>query len=239
MQQPDFARAVSGLRSIICGGEAFPADLLHRLQQLTTADIYNQYGPSETTVAVSIKRLNGCAAITAGKPMENCRLYVLDRWMQPLPVGVYGDLYVGGICVGRGYRGAPQLTEQSFFASPFEAGERIYRTGDLACWTQEGELLLAGRTDRQVKLRGLRIEPQEVAARLAAHPQVKAAAAKVLEQNGQGILAAYYTSDEPLPQGELMRFIGEYLALECHMLGDIQNECSLTHRWTRRHKNQV
>lgn len=211
LQQPDFARAVSGLRSIICGGEAFPADLLHRLQQLTTADIYNQYGPSETTVAVSIKRLNGCAAITAGKPMENCRLYVLDRWMQPLPVGVYGDLYVGGICVGRGYRGAPQLTEQSFFASPFEAGERIYRTGDLACWTQEGELLLAGRTDRQVKLRGLRIEPQEVAARLAAHPQVKAAAAKVLEQNGQGILAAYYTSDEPLPQGELMRFIGEYL----------------------------
>lgn len=139
-------------------------------------------------MAVSIKRLNGCAAITAGKPMENCRLYVLDRWMQPLPVGVYGDLYVGGICVGRGYRGAPQLTEQSFFASPFEAGERIYRTGDLACWTQEGELLLAGRTDRQVKLRGLRIEPQEVAARLAAHPQVKAAAAKVLEQNGQGIL---------------------------------------------------
>lgn len=211
LQQPDFARAVSGLRSIICGGEAFPADLLHRLQQLTTADIYNQYGPSETTVAVSIKRLNGCAAITAGKPMENCRLYVLDRWMQPLPVGVYGDLYVGGICVGRGYRGAPQLTEQSFFASPFEAGERIYRTGDLACWTQEGELLLAGRTDRQVKLRGLRIEPQEVAARLAAHPQVKAAAAKVLEQNGQGILAAYYTSDEPLSQGELMRFIGEYL----------------------------
>ena len=211
LQQPDFARAVSGLRSIICGGEAFPADLLHRLQQLTTADIYNQYGPSETTVAVSIKRLNGCAAITAGKPMENCRLYVLDRWMQPLPVGVYGDLYVGGICVGRGYRGAPQLTEQSFFASPFEAGERIYRTGDLACWTQEGELLLAGRTDRQVKLRGLRIEPQEVAACLAAHPQVKAAAAKVLEQNGQGILAAYYTSDEPLPQGELMRFIGEYL----------------------------
>ena len=211
LRQPDFARAVRWLRSIVCGGEAFPAKLLHRLQQLTDAQIYNQYGPSETTVAVSIKRLNEAKTITVGKPMDNCRLYVLDQWMQPLPVGVYGDLYVGGMCVGRGYRGAPQLTEQSFFPSPFEAGERIYRTGDLACWTQDGELLLAGRIDRQVKLRGLRIEPQEVAARLAAYPGVKAAAAKMLEQNGQGILAAYYTSDKQLPQNELMRYMGEYL----------------------------
>ncbi|MDD3193003.1 MAG: amino acid adenylation domain-containing protein [Oscillospiraceae bacterium] len=211
LRQPDFARAVGGLRSIVCGGEAFPATLLHRLQQLTTARIYNQYGPSETTVGVSIKCLNGCTSITVGRPMENCRMYVLDRWMQPLPVGVYGDLYIGGVCVGQGYRGAPQLTEQSFFPSPFELGERIYRTGDLACWAGDGELILAGRTDRQVKLRGLRIEPQEVAVRLAAHPQVKAAAASVFEQNGQGILAAYYTSDEPVPQNELLGFIGEYL----------------------------
>lgn len=211
LQDGDFLRACKGLTSIVCGGEAFPPALLSTLRRISQAKIYNQYGPSETTVGVSIQCLNHGGQITAGKPMENCRLYILDPFGHPLPVGVYGELYVGGVCVGRGYRGAPKLTEESFLPSPFVEGERIYRTGDLACWSAQGELILGGRTDHQVKLRGLRIELQEVSARIAAYPGVLAAAARVFEQDGQGVLAAYYTSEEPLPEGKILGFVGEYL----------------------------
>ncbi|MDD3347414.1 non-ribosomal peptide synthetase [Oscillibacter sp.] len=211
MKHPNFRRALRRMESLVCGGEAFPSDLLQRLRQATHASIYNQYGPSEATVGVSLKRLNEAAAITAGAPMQNCRLYVLDAWMNPLPVGVYGNLYIGGLCVGLGYRNRPDLTEECFLDSPFELGERLYRTGDTACWTSEGEIVLGGRTDRQVKLRGLRVEPQEVSACLCTHPQVKQCAAVVLEQAGESVLVAYYTAERPVPEEELLSFAASYL----------------------------
>ena len=211
LKDEDFRRAAAGLDSIVCGGEAFPGDLLQTLQQVTSARIYNQYGPSETTVAVSTKLLNGADAITAGSPMENCKLYVLDSWGNPLPAGVYGDLYVGGVCVGRGYRNAPELTAQSFSDSPFVVGDRLYRTGDIARWTADGEIVLAGRSDRQVKLRGLRVEPQEVADCLARHPGVRQAAAAVQRHSGQDVLLAFYTSDAPIGEEELLSLCASYL----------------------------
>ena len=211
LKDPDFKRAMAGMESLVCGGEAFPSDLLQTLQLCTRARIYNQYGPSEATVAVSVKQLNGASAITAGAPMPNCRLYVLDRWGNPLPIGVYGQLYVGGVCVGRGYRNAPELTAQSFSDSPFQLGDRLYNTGDIACWTQEGEIVLAGRSDRQVKLRGLRIEPQEVAACLARHPKVRQAAAVVQRHSGQDVLVAFYTADGPISETELLSLCASYL----------------------------
>lgn len=211
LKHPEFQQAMAGMESVVCGGEAFPSDLLQRLQLSTKARIYNQYGPSETTVAVSFKQLNGSTAITAGHPMANCKLYVLDNWCNPLPIGVYGNLYVGGICVGRGYRNAPELTAESFFDSPFELGSRLYRTGDIARWTPEGEIVLAGRSDRQVKLRGLRVEPQEVSDCLARHPQVRQAAAVVQQHSGQDVLLAFYTSDEPILEEELLSLCASYL----------------------------
>lgn len=214
LRHPAFLSGMRSIESIVCGGEAFPSELLRRLKLCTNARIYNQYGPSETTVGVSIKQLNDASSITGGSPMQNCKLYVLDRWLNPLPVGVYGELYVGGACVGRGYRNAPEETERCFISSPFGAKDRLYRTGDVAAFTAEGEILLGGRRDRQVKLRGLRVEPGEVAARLASHPQVNVAAARVFEQDGQQILAAYYTShlvDAPCSEGELLSFLGEHL----------------------------
>ena len=211
LRDPAFKRAVSRLESVVCGGEAYPSDLLQRLQLATQARLYNQYGPSETTVAVSLKQLNGSPVITAGGPMSNCKLYILDNWGNPLPIGVYGNLYVGGACVGRGYRNAPDLTAQSFSDSPFELGDRLYRTGDIACWTPEGEIVLAGRSDRQVKLRGLRIEPQEVSACLSRHPQVRQAAAAVQRHSGQDVLVAFYTSDAPVPEEALLTLCASYL----------------------------
>ena len=204
LAQPDFARAAACLDTLLCGGEPFPGDLLRRLKDCTRARIFNQYGPSETTVAVSLKELNHASRITAGKPMDNCRLYVLDPWAKSLPAGVFGELYIGGPCVGRGYRNAPQLTAQSFLDSPFVPGDRLYRTGDRACWTAEGELVLGGRLDSQIKLRGLRIEPQEVAACLNRHPQVSQAVATVQNVGGQEALVAFYTAPEPIPEEELL-----------------------------------
>lgn len=211
LKEPAFAQAMRGIERIVCGGEAFSGELMRRLEDCTAARVYNQYGPSETTIGVSLKQMNGACAITAGAPMDNCKLYVLDEWRNPLPVGVYGELYIGGACVGRGYRNAPELTTASFIPSPFEQGERLYKTGDMACWTAEGEILLAGRLDKQVKLRGLRIEPQEVSACLERHPAVKQAAARVFIQQGHPMLVAYYVAQGATTELELMTFAADYL----------------------------
>ena len=113
---------------------------------LTGAKIYNQYGPSETAVGVCCREITPDAEITVGRPMRNCRAYVLDDRMEPLPTGVYGELYIGGACVGLGYRNAPELTEKAFFPNPFEENERLYKTGDLARRLPSGEIQLAAAT---------------------------------------------------------------------------------------------
>ena len=211
LRNPAFRDVMCRMEAIVCGGEVFPPELLKQLREVSRARIYNQYGPSEATVAVSMKELTCASRITAGAPMTNCRLYVLDRRRRPLPLGVYGELYVGGVCVGRGYRNDPQLTAARFFPSPFENGEMLYATGDLACWTEEGEIMLAGRIDRQVKLRGLRVEPQEAAACIASHPLVREAAARTWEIGGQTLLAVYYCSDAEVAETELLTYAAGYL----------------------------
>jgi len=211
IQNAAFSRVMWKIESIVCGGEAFPQELLKKLKKITNARIYNQYGPSEATVGVSIKELSGAERITAGKPMGNCRLYVLDKWMNPLPVGGYGNLYIGGECVGRGYRKQPELTAQYFLESPFVTGERIYNTGDMAGWTADGEIMLAGRTDSQVKLRGLRVELQEVVSCMESFPGVISAAAKVCEMSGQPVLGGYYSSAKNINEAELLSHLATYL----------------------------
>jgi surfactin family lipopeptide synthetase A len=207
----DFQKAAGRLEKIICGGESISEDLISRLESHTTAHIYNQYGPSETCVAVSVAQVNGKSRITAGKPMDNCRLYVLDKWMQPLPVGVYGDLYIGGMCVGKGYRNNRELTAQKFIPNPYETNDTLYLTGDIACWSPEGEIILAGRTDKQVKIRGLRIELEDISSCLAGYAGVMDAAAKVFEINQQPMVLAYYTSAEEIKESDLIRHMGEQL----------------------------
>jgi amino acid adenylation domain-containing protein/thioester reductase-like protein len=206
-----FSGALCRIDSIVCGGEHFPAELLKQLKRVSKARIYNQYGPSETAVGVSFSLLNDASRITIGKPMPNCRLYVLDEHRQPLPIGVYGELYVGGACVGRGYRNAESLTGEAFLNNPFEYGERLYRTGDIACWTEDGEIALRGRKDEQVKLRGLRIEPQEVAARLGMHPEIERAFVRVVANEDNQTLVAYYTAARRIPEHELLSFAATYL----------------------------
>ncbi len=206
-----FRQAASRLQSIICGGEVFPPTLLHQLSLVTAARIYNQYGPSETTVGVTIKQLNDTDMITAGKPMRNCRIYVLDAQKKPLPCGVCGEIYIGGFSVGAGYHNQPEQTAAAFCKSPFEPVEMIYCTGDLGYWNECGDLVFCGREDNQVKLRGLRIELDEIAARIALHQEVTHAVARIIEHNGQQLIAAYYVSGNKLAERELLEIATAYL----------------------------
>ena len=206
-----FRKVMWRMESIVCGGEQFPPELLKKLKMCTQARIYNQYGPSETTVAVSMKELSHAEKITVGTPMGNCKLYVLDQWMNPLPIGGHGRLFVGGMGVGRGYRGRPELTEKSFRSNPFINDDRIYDTGDLAYWTPHGEVVLTGRADSQIKLRGLRIEPSEVAACLESFPGITSAFAKVCDLGGTQVLGAYFTADREIPDSELLLHTATYL----------------------------
>ncbi|MGM9568088.1 MAG: amino acid adenylation domain-containing protein [Clostridia bacterium] len=206
-----FLSAVSRLETIVCGGEAFPSSLLKTLSPYKSIRIYNQYGPSETTIGVSTDLLNGAPLICVGAPMQNCRFYVLDSELRPLPTGVYGDLYIGGVCVGRGYHNAPELTEKAFLNNPYESGERIYRTGDIAAWTETGEVMIKGREDGQIKLRGQRIELEEISSCLMLHPSVRQAVVRLLDVGGQVMLVAYYVAERPLPESELLEFAATYL----------------------------
>src|SRR5205823_1301215 len=149
---------------------------------------HHSYGPTETAIAASeavCPRQGLERVMPIGRPLANTRLYILDEAMEPVPLGVTGELYIGGYGVGRGYLNRPALTAERFVPDPFsrEAGERLYRTGDLARYLPDGEVEFRGRADTQVKLRGMRIELGEVEATLAAHPSVREC---VIELRGEG-----------------------------------------------------
>ncbi|HEX2188123.1 MAG TPA: amino acid adenylation domain-containing protein, partial [Longimicrobiaceae bacterium] len=183
------------VRSVNLAGEPLGGALAEALYAAGVGVVRNLYGPSEDTTYSTWSRVPRGAGRepTIGRPVANTRAYVLDARMEPAPVGVPGELYLGGAGVGRGYLGRPELTAERWVPDPFGAeGGRLYRTGDRARWLPEGELEFLGRTDHQVKLRGFRIEPGEVEAALLRHPGVAEALVVVREDAaGEPRLAAY------------------------------------------------
>jgi len=181
------------LRHVFCGGEALTSELAKRFHESMSADLHNLYGPTEATIDATWHDLsredNGLIPI--GRPVDNATMYILDEHLQPVPIGVPGELHIGGRGLARGYLDRPELTEEKFIANPFGAG-RLYKTGDLARFQPDGTLHYLGRIDFQVKLRGFRIELGEIEEALLAQPTVREAAVLVREDlPGQQRLVAY------------------------------------------------
>lgn len=171
-------KAIAQIQTMMVGGEAFTEALATQLKQIISGQIHNMYGPTETTIwsaTYSLKQVDGVVPI--GRPIANTELYVLDKNLQPLPVGVAGELFIGGKGVARGYLNRPELTQERFVANPFstDPGDRLYRTGDLVSYRADGNLDFLGRVDFQVKVRGYRIELGEIETILSRHESVREA----------------------------------------------------------------
>lgn len=190
----------------LCGGEALPADLAADLLP-RCAELWNMYGPTETTVWSTCAHVTDAADIHIGRPIDNTEIYILDANRQPLPIGVAGELLIGGAGLARGYLNRSELTAEKFVPHPFKPGQRLYRTGDLARYRNDGTIDCLGRLDFQVKIRGFRIELGEIEAQLAAHPQVKQTVVVAREDMpGDPRLVAYVAAPsaaEPPSIGEL------------------------------------
>jgi amino acid adenylation domain-containing protein len=215
------------LRSLVLGGESPRREWIEELRRTAPdCDIVNHYGPTETTVAMLTYGVNGSSESFAGvmplgRPLANTRAYVLDKELQPVPLGVAGELFIGGECVTRGYLGQPEKTAQQFIPDPFSAepGVRLYMTGDMVRYEPDGNLIFVGRKDEQMKIRGYRVEPAEIEAAVLEHEAVRECIAMLREDvAGDPRLVAYCVcGEEAQPSvSDLRSFLAERLPV--HML---------------------
>ncbi|WP_437904214.1 amino acid adenylation domain-containing protein [Sorangium sp. So ce327] len=185
----------------LAGGEALPPDLAREISARAGC-LWNLYGPTETTVWSAAARVDDPDRITLGSPIANTRIYILDERRERLPIGVAGELYIGGAGLARGYHGRPELTLERFVEDPFSPapGARMYRTGDLARITHDGRIEFLGRIDHQVKIRGFRVELGEIEATVARHPGVReCVCAAHRDAVGEAVLVAYYVPAAHVP----------------------------------------
>jgi amino acid adenylation domain-containing protein/FkbM family methyltransferase len=182
LEAPGVGSACESVRRVMCSGEALPAAVVRRFRATISAELHNLYGPTEAAIDVTWWPCDtDTDVVPIGRPIANTLVYVLDEHQLPVPIGVPGELYLGGIGVGSGYLERPELTARRFVDDPFRPGEVLFRTGDRGRRRADGVLEFLGRLDDQVKVRGVRIELGEVEAALAAHPMVVAAAASVAD----------------------------------------------------------
>jgi amino acid adenylation domain-containing protein/non-ribosomal peptide synthase protein (TIGR01720 family) len=211
---------------LILGGEVLSWNLVEKLQQYKpSCQIFNHYGPTEATVGVLTYPIKGepigdkCETVPLGRPIANTQVYILDTHLRPVPIGVPGELYVGGDCLARGYLNQPELTTERFIRNPFtdESGARLYKTGDLARYLSDGNTEFLGRIDYQVKIHGFRIELGEISSVLGQHPAIREAVVIAREDEpGNKRLVAYVVSNrEQAPEialfADLRNFLKERL----------------------------
>ncbi|WP_157867665.1 non-ribosomal peptide synthetase [Gloeothece citriformis] len=205
------------LRYVFSGGESLAYDLQQCFFSRLSAELYNQYGPTEATVDATFwkcQRNDEPSLIPIGRPIANTQVYILDFNKQPVPIGVPGELWIGGVGLAQGYLNRPDLTAERFLVNPFCAGGQIYRTGDLARYRSDGAIEFLGRIDSQVKVRGFRIELEEIEAIIRQHPNVKETVVLAREDiPGRQRLVAYVVinEDKGLDKGDLVNLMGENL----------------------------
>ena len=218
LEDRDVQKCIS-LKRVICSGESLPFDLQNRFFSRLDAELHNLYGPTEAAVDVShwaCRRDSDLKIVPIGRPIANTQLYILDRSLNPVPVGVLGELHIGGVQVARGYLSRPDLTAEKFIPDPFIADPeaRLYKTGDLVRFLPDGNIEFVGRLDHQVKLRGFRIELGEIESVLSQHKQIREVVVVAREDvPGDKRLVAYCVSSTLLPPNieELRNFLSEKL----------------------------
>ena len=210
MQDETFCQQTMKKFSVImCGAETLSLSLLHKIKQYTETTVFNGYGPTETTCGVLYSHIED-EDITIGKPIANTQIYIVDKYLRPVPVGAIGELCIAGDGVGAGYLNRPELTAEKFVDNPFGEG-KLYKSGDLAYWRQDGHIVYVGRNDFQVKIRGLRIELGEIENAISTVDGVSQAVAVVRKDDGgRQLICAFYTGAE-LPAKEIRAAIGHKL----------------------------
>ena len=216
MTDTDGAHSLAGLLAV--GADFFPAQSLQRWRSLDSGTpVLNEYGPTEASVAnaffMTPDGFSG-ETIPIGRPIENTSMYILDEDLRPVPAGAEGEIFIGGVCCARGYLGRPDLSSEKFVPDPYapEPGARMYRTGDRATWDDQGNAVFLGRSDRQLKIRGYRVEPGECEAALRRHPDIHDAAVIGHRSTPDAplVLKAYLVVDEAVPEG-LVEWMAEHV----------------------------
>lgn len=204
MRNDEFRTSVQGLKTIVCGGEGFPSDLYEDIRRCNRdVEIYNQYGPSETAVTAAMKKLEG-AAVTCGHALSGSAIYVLDEHMDVLPRMCIGEVYISGMQVGEYIE---EYMDSPFMEDPFNDGYRMYKSGDTGYVSLDGELVILGRKDNQLKIRGLRIEPDEIRNVLLGYEGIEEVHVSVKDDN----IIAFHTSETDISEIVLKSYMAEYL----------------------------
>jgi amino acid adenylation domain-containing protein len=199
----------NSLKRLLSGGEECRPQLARRLCK--DFKLYNEYGPTETTVTSTTGLVNEEESrrrrISIGKPIDNTLIYVLDKNLQLLPIGIEGELCIGGEGLALGYINNPEMTKNKFVDNPFVSGQRIYKTGDMVRWRKDGNLEYLSRTDEQVKIRGMRLELGEIESQLCEHGLIREAVVIVREKNGVKYLVAYYVAVDKLDAAGIKSYL--------------------------------
>eukprot|EP00833_Pecoramyces_ruminatium_P004094 jgi/Orpsp1_1/1178126/evm.model.c7180000064162.1 len=199
MENHLFRKSLKQVKCIALGGEALSMELCKNINKISNCKMFNEYGPTECAVSCCFKEIKlNESVLTIGRPNCNCKIYILDKYKKPVPIGIEGEIYIGGYGVGKGYLNRPELTREKFVENPFnldgdEHNRIMYRTGDLGRWTMEGEIEYLGRIDFQVKINGLRVELGEIESKVLEIPEIKQCV--VIDQkkeNGEKHLVCYY-----------------------------------------------
>ena len=215
LEQTGLENCVS-LKRVICSGEALPFSLQQKFYERLSAELHNLYGPTEAAVDVTAwacEREHERSIVPIGRPIANIQILLLDETLEPPPIGVAGELYIGGVGLARGYLRRPELTAERFVPDPFSKGARLYRTGDLARYLSDGNVEYLGRLDQQVKIRGFRIELEEIESVLGTLQGVRECVviAQAEASSSERRLIGYVVSDSELDQGKVRRYLEERL----------------------------